>query len=93
MDTGKVLLKDSDIYKKYFNKAAMALIHGYTYEDVLEELRRERASIMPRCSRKQAELAHDRNPYKAKEALRTAKECLNAIDEVIVLLEKKEMNV
>lgn len=81
----------SPSYAQYGTKVFLAKRAGYTNEQIIEELTRERESIMPRCLLKQAELSRDRNPYKSRQAASTAHECMAAIARIIKeLSEKKE---
>lgn len=70
-------------YEKYMAKVRMAQKAGYSDVNIVKELERERATIMPRCVMKQAQLSQDRNIYKSREAARAARECITAIDRII----------
>ena len=70
-------------YQKYNEKVIFAQNRGYSNQAIIEELLRERQTIMPRCIMKQAILVTDRNIYKKREAARAAHECITAIDKII----------
>jgi len=79
--------------ERYTEKVALAQKCGFSNEAIVQELRRERESIMPRCSIKQATLVHDRTQYKMREAARAARECIAAIDKICEELENKEKEI
>lgn len=79
-----------DAYEKYMAKIELVRKCGYSNAAIIDELLRERATIMPRCVAKQATLVQDRNIYKKREAARSAYECIRAIDRIIKELEPKE---
>lgn len=82
---------DTDSYKKYMRKVEQARAAGYSDANIIQELQNERKTIYPRCVMKQATLAQDRNIYKAREAARAAKECIDAIDRICIELKPKEI--
>lgn len=79
------------IYNEYMTKVTLARRAGYSNKVIVEELMRERDSIMPRCVMKQATLATDRNIYKRREVARLAWECIKAIDQILEELKSKEI--
>lgn len=81
----------TDAYVRYMKRVAAALGAGYSKESIVEELKRERATIYPRCVMKQATLAMDKNIYKKREAARAASECISAIDQIVEELTPKEI--
>ena len=78
---------------RYWKKVLIARAKGYSDKAIVNELQRERFTIMPRCIMKQATLATDRNIYKKREAARAAQECIAAIDKICNELAPKETTV
>lgn len=72
----------SPAYAEYMQKVRIARSVGYSNAVIIDELQRERTSIMPRCMVKQATLAMDRNVYKKRQAAAAAHECIVAIDRI-----------
>lgn len=77
---------------RYKEKVEMAQRSGYSNKAIIDELLREKATIMPRCTVKMMTLAQDRNIYKKREAARAAYECIEAIDFLVEELQQKEIN-
>ena len=80
-----------DAYERYMRKITVARGAGYSDKELVGALLAERLTIMPRAEIKAATLAKDRNPYKAREAMRAARECIDAIDRICKELEPKEI--
>lgn len=73
----------SDAYVRYMHRVRHAQEKGYSNEAIIQELKRERSTITPRCVMKQATLVMDPNIYKKREAGRAAHECITAIDRIV----------
>lgn len=73
----------SDAYVRYMSRVRHAQENGYSVEAIIQELKNEKKTILPRCVIKQATLVADPNIYKRREAARAAHECITAIDRIV----------
>lgn len=79
-----------DAYERYMKRVKAALEIGLKPYQIIQELKREKASLKGRATVKAATLVTDPNPYKKREAIRAAHECMTAIERIISELEEKK---